>query len=218
MVLQGSDLGTGHAVATCGKWLFDSNLKKAQMISAEVFDWCVSSKHDKCKFVRIHWAMRLLPLPKPFTFKGNNTDSITPFSNFFDALGFTKISDVLHACYREEDWRKIFTKIKFFSKHFQIRKIHELLTYTMKYGDYLYILMEVDDKGKPFNQQLLYGHWMFMKNEDTPKYVDFSLLKQFEYDVIYQIVPTPKFQEVFSSGTSNLFKLDKVFGYGITHT
>jgi len=59
LVLKSSDGGVGHAVGTCGHWLFDSNLDCAKYISKELLDWCVSTNSEKCFFTGIYWGMRL---------------------------------------------------------------------------------------------------------------------------------------------------------------
>ena len=41
-----------HAVAICGKWLFDSNFDQAMELSKEALDLCCSSHESKAKFVK----------------------------------------------------------------------------------------------------------------------------------------------------------------------
>lgn len=56
VTLQGSDGKCDHAVAVCGKWLFDSNFDKAMELSREALDLCCSSHETEAKFVKVECA------------------------------------------------------------------------------------------------------------------------------------------------------------------
>ncbi len=43
LVLKGKEDGDrSHAVAMCGRWIFDANWKKAKIVTQEILNWCVS--------------------------------------------------------------------------------------------------------------------------------------------------------------------------------
>ena len=82
LILQSSDGSIGHAVGTCDKWLFDSNLEKAQEISSDILDWCVSTNTIKCKYVKVHLGMRAIPQPsKSLLYGYHNRFMIYPLAS-----------------------------------------------------------------------------------------------------------------------------------------
>ena len=56
VTLEGSDGKCDHAVAICGKWLFDSNFDQAMELSKEALDLCCSSHEYEAKFVKVDCA------------------------------------------------------------------------------------------------------------------------------------------------------------------
>ena len=56
VILQGSDGKCDHAVAICGRWIFDSNFDNALELSKESFDLCCSSDEVEATFVKIVWG------------------------------------------------------------------------------------------------------------------------------------------------------------------
>ena len=63
IIPQSSDGGVGHAISTCGEYMFDSNLNYAKPITQELLNWCVSTDDMPHQWVRITFAMRVMLAP-----------------------------------------------------------------------------------------------------------------------------------------------------------
>ena len=63
MILEGTDGGRNHAIATVDKWVFDSNLPLARPLTLDTLNWCVSTDTESQKFVKVAWAIRKVPKP-----------------------------------------------------------------------------------------------------------------------------------------------------------
>jgi hypothetical protein len=57
--LLGSDAKTDHAVAITGRWIFDSNFKKALPLTKESLDLCCSDDTKKCKWIGVNQVCML---------------------------------------------------------------------------------------------------------------------------------------------------------------
>ena len=63
IVPQGKDGSCRHAVATVGRWAFESNQRYAQILSKDFLDWCVSTDEEDVEYTSTFYAMRIVPYP-----------------------------------------------------------------------------------------------------------------------------------------------------------
>ena len=55
-IIEASDGTVGHAIGICDKWIFDSNLCHAMLLSKDNLNWCASCDTMNLKFVKFDVA------------------------------------------------------------------------------------------------------------------------------------------------------------------
>ena len=181
LILIGEDGSTGHAVSTCGDWVFDSNLKKAQPISKDIFDWAVSTPEIACKCTGCNFALRLIPRPT-LIFYGPKTkdDTLFPLIAFFSCFGDMKTVSELEKYDRTVNWRG--TVFRHMNQKFTTQKFKGGYK-NIIFGDvsYLFIMSRKDDALK---QCLVYGNWLFSGTNNCPTFINNRVMTEYKSCII----------------------------------
>ena len=216
LILVGDDGSTGHAVSTCGEWVFDSNLNKAQPISKIIFDWAVSTPDIACKCTGINFALRLITTPT-LIFYGprSKNDTLFPLIAFLNYFGDCETASEIEAydSTGTVNWRDDVFRL---SKNFQILKFRGGYK-NIKFGDiiYLFIKKREDDILK---QCLVYGNWLFSISNNCPTFINHEVMMEYKTYKLYYLTPKSKYLLKYNQCKVHLFKKEPIMGYGITHT